>query len=696
MAGSRRSKGVLLVACVTWLGLQRPSPPGVTWATPTTSVASSPALTRRRGEAVSRCITRHTKKPGACYRRRPSLNAHTMLVTIPLLNTGFISKIKALLRLLGGAFIPGAALLGLFELFEQGVHTLEHKLPRALRPVVYRVLSEMSALGLVSLLIQCLPAVGLDRGLAMVSRAWFGDSHALLETFEFAHMWLFVVSVAFFAACGLTVGAVANELGSTSTAARHAVLMEELFKDEPVSISTSSSKSGMNLLPYQKRFRSQANFDGASLPLNFQFGPYLEEVAGSKLQKLVDLQAPQLAKMLFPMFAVITYVFNGPLLGTHFELLETSRLFQLFLVCSSVFVLFLGAWNNWKMGRILDILRPKPKSADTKGDAGVQSSKFEGEVPNTMLERIVDRTILWPWGAPVRNSFDRLFGILGSNGPSFYLRSMRVVLFSAVANISWSILLAVDCFERGVAFEFFLFCALIAQNIGNIRLLGATFLKYNLVTSIENLRSDQALTIVTQEQNSDRFRTTLASMIAVSRTLRRFQPPSFPPEPLKVKGDEQAQWEDILRRVNPDQLWDLKVLFNWMDESGDGEFSEEEVEVLALRLGYPPNIGKAFFKHMDKDGDGGISFLEFAAHVLQKDTEPVDVAVLDSLFVLIDADKGGSIGTDEFCNCLEGLGFDTRGSQALFQEIAGSPLRKINRRDFRAYLEKHVLSKLAV
>lgn len=115
---------------------------------------------------------------------------------------------------------------------------------------------------------------------------------------------------------------------------------------------------------------------------------------------------------------------------------------------------------------------------------------------------------------PARNQHEELFGIVGGNGPKFYMSSMKLVLFSSILLSALGLHLISN--EAG---DLPLGYLELIPSIYAIALTPATFLVYNWVTATEMIKKPQLIRQVLADSNAARFKTTIVGLTKFSASV---------------------------------------------------------------------------------------------------------------------------------------------------------------------------------
>jgi len=344
------------------------------------------------------------------------------------------------------------------------------------------------------------------------------------------------------------------------------------------------------------------------------------------------------------------------------------------------------------------------------------------------------------FSAQASNRHEEVFGMLGTNGPSFYLSSMQLALFSAVlsfafiasggtASFSTEVANTVASVLAGDAEQAWVYASLVPTlktvalaltlmpSVGTVLLAPFTFICYNWVTSVEALRRGSVVEGVVRVQRSERFRSTLFSLASLADWiesalsghasmmapgLRAGGAPVMQEVRRRTDAEVQARWEVLLETEATDRLLDVRAMFDSQDIDSSGSIGIDELAVIVRELGFtpPPAALQHLFANIDTDGSGEVSFKEFATAVVPpKDGSSLTgtgslVEAAPRLFAFFDTDGGGTICQAEMLQKLSGLGFDQRGVGDLFQEIGdpknqgGANSRVISWTQFERYIHR--------
>jgi len=585
-------------------------------------------------------------------------------------------------------------LLLVFKFYETMVEKLEHDLPRCMLPVLNRTLAEMSGLGFLAVLLELLHIGGHGHGslLTNLSLVFLGNKHILHDQFEFLHGTLFWVSLVFFAACGLITAHVIRKLRNIRVSVLPNKLLDLLRAEDPKVPLQAPSREQADFKDRRTRFMDMAESDGLILPRNFRFWAYLQEVAAVNLKQLVNLTPASLVFVWIPSIVLVNaanMITGATVHGATLQYLMGTLLWLPFLALHAGTLVW-GVFNYFKLGHVKRMLGPDNSDMSPPRYLAGKQAVQEG------------------WVKPNREKHERLFKIFGIGSSKFYLTSVKLLLFTNIANIVYCGRIAArDLFflcnhgsvvSSSVSIEAVVFTLVVLKEIVLVSLTPFTFVRYVWVSATEAMRDDGALLRVLNAQSELRLRTTLRSLLVLCERLdwatRQLEsPPSFP---ARSKVDTDRQWYGLVENVSADTLLDVHHMFVSHDADGDGRLTADELQELARDLGYSieGNVLKAFVSSIDLNNDGIVSFSEFAVELLRMDCVPPERLeavnlddVLDRIVCVFDADSSGLISWTEFNDQLTRLGFDARGAQQLFTDMACGLRGSITRDQFRAYLK---------
>jgi len=240
-----------------------------------------------------------------------------------------------------------------------------------------------------------------------------------------------------------------------------------------------------------------------------------------------------------------------------------------------------------------------------------------------------------------------------------------------------------------------IFGLLAVKNIVFLSLLPVTFMLYNWVTSIEELKDERRMTQVLKQQTIQRLSSTLATLTIFRNRLEDI---SMGKLPLERQSEEQveSQWRSLLAvdsHVKPVMVLDMYTLFKQADDDGRGTIELQEMLDWIHGFNWHVNTEslKKLYDIMDIDGNGDVSFKEFATAIFCSGTKSlVNVSddVKEDIFNTFDADGGGSIDWNEFSGKLCALGFDITGAEHIYSTFVSLPRGDISRTLFMKYLDK--------
>jgi len=687
----------------------------------------------------------------------------------------------------------GCVLFGVGQTFETGTHALKHVVPRSLLPVVEQVIGEIATLGFTGLLVGVVQSQ-IGGWLEQISEYYLGPPDELIEIFEGIDHAIFPVTVAFMLSCALLVGVVAKQFSSYGLSRRRDILMALIAEDEKAEacslddegpscfrakqsarkvnglllsslvidgrdgtrtspldpfkdLFTSAEARRAEFLRFRARFVDRANADGLRIPDDFNFGRYLTDAAAANLKGLVSVEPVSTLKVWVPTLltelVVLQCFYYDPPGGSVLPLLV------------GLAQLPLGVWAIWnyvRLWHIKSMLTPQlgyypTPTATVQGDEAPPlkllppkysflDGAFIRDSPVYNRIALLERA----FSAQASNRHEEVFGMLGTNGPSFYLSSMQLALFSAVlsfafiasggtASFSTEVANTVASVLAGDAEQAWVYASLVPTlktvalaltlmpSVGTVLLAPFTFICYNWVTSVEALRRGSVVEGVVRVQRSERFRSTLFSLASLADWiesalsghasmmapgLRAGGAPVMQEVRRRTDAEVQARWEVLLETEATDRLLDVRAMFDSQDIDSSGSIGIDELAVIVRELGFtpPPAALQHLFANIDTDGSGEVSFKEFATAVVPpKDGSSLTgtgslVEAAPRLFAFFDTDGGGTICQAEMLQKLSGLGFDQRGVGDLFQEIGdpknqgGANSRVISWTQFERYIHR--------
>lgn len=696
----------------------------------------------------------------------------------------------------GWTIITTMAVLMIGQCFELATHAVRHSVPKSLLPVIEVILGELTTLGFSGLLVGTLHASSEDSWLGRFSEHYLGEAGELFELFESADRALFPTTVAFVGACGLLISVVNQQFDSYRASTQKDLLQAKLLDDaareacengadgsnacklarrrrnklrgvmlesmhQPGIDGTRVSAAGAlrdlfkpsaarraEFLRFRARFIEQGAELGRPLPDDFLFGKYLQLTAANNLKGLVSVEPVQLILVWVPLILAETawLTVSGGVDGDFLP--------QLFGLAQ----LPIGVWALWNYMRIHDVktlLTPQlGVSTTTTGEgAGDEERSFKLLPPRYALlggalrnkRSWMDALAVFERLAvePARTKHDECFGVIGANGPAYYLGSMKLVLFSSVVSLAYFGSGGGDVLTASVAAQA---AACLASDaappdavcrladglqvvLGQLAFLPSalavglapfTFLSYNFITSVEGMRKQGVVDTVLREQRADRFQSTLASLGSLCEWI---EPAVHAADdasaratlPTRTEREVEAVWDHLLATKRPEKLLDVRALFEAADKDASGSIGLDEVSTIIAELGYTPTAAglRALFGRMDVDGSGEVSFIEFCTAVLVAPPTPstpaasaaphaasstgnmavevesniLPVALGGRVFDFFDTDGSGCIDEAEMLAKLKGLGFDSRGVSLLFEDVAGAERDVISRSDFMQYIE---------
>ena len=275
-------------------------------------------------------------------------------------------------------------------------------------------------------------------------------------------------------------------------------------------------------LRFSDRFIEQTRRDSYVVPRSFAFDEYLQHHAAQNLKELVRLEPTTVALTWAPVAVaslaaeLIGLSAGGLPYGPPSEatyLREVSSI-ELTVVGAQ---LALGLWacaNLVRMASIKALLRPQ---LTTKRSAAGGTTRrlvppaytLCGGVPHTGWGalRPIASLLEERFAVRARNPHEELFGSIGAAGPAYYLESQKLVLFNAIVSIAASVVFVAD----GAPVP--LLCAGLVPATLAILLATPTFLAYNWVTAVEQLKDQKAMRRVLQAQRQRAFNTKLTTLL---------------------------------------------------------------------------------------------------------------------------------------------------------------------------------------
>lgn len=146
-----------------------------------------------------------------------------------------------------------------------------------------------------------------------------------------------------------------------------------------------------------------------------------------------------------------------------------------------------------------------------------------------------------------------------------------------------------------------------------------------------------------------------------------------------------------------------RLVFAMLDTDGDGIVSRAEYAARAERVaratGRTPDdplvviartAGERAWAAMDANGDGGLTFDEYAAWAGAEAFDTVCEPVLGALFDLADADGDGLLGLAEFTALRTALGNPAGNAEAAFAALDADGDGRVVRDDYVASIRAHV------
>jgi hypothetical protein len=153
---------------------------------------------------------------------------------------------------------------------------------------------------------------------------------------------------------------------------------------------------------------------------------------------------------------------------------------------------------------------------------------------------------------PARNKHEELFGIIGGNGPEFYMSSMKLVLFFSIL-ISALGLHLINYEAADIPLGYLE----LVPSIYAIALTPATFLLYNWVTATEMLKKPSLIREVLSDSNAARFRTTVVGLTKFSASVEFWLSSSDRGgmDLRRTAENVDKDWRRIVDKEHPGEDW---------------------------------------------------------------------------------------------------------------------------------------------
>lgn len=632
----------------------------------------------------------------------------------------------------GWAFILTTVLLLVAQFFESVVHFAEHNVPKSQLPVIKGGLSELATLGFVAVLVNGVHLGGEDSFLTQISTTLFNEPELLFEEFEGIDKDLFNVTITFFAAFTVLLTVINLQFKSWDRTFKRALIqlrmtednekdrrkaspalveggnlhqqlheinnrveevMERYLQQEPFNwgfgfeeLFRSSDSKLSEFYAFRKRFLNHAVEQGLSLDNDFRFYQYLEENAADDLKKIVSIEPLQLIAALVPAVGLTTIaevvaeqMGKGDEYGT-----------ALAFIVTQVGILVWAAWNFLKMAYVKNMLKPRFVKKDGFYELlpPLYTIKEEREKPFIINQLSF---LEHPFKKPATSIHGELFGIVGDAGPSFYLQSMKLLLFESIVSFSIGTnIVGKDYGELTMLTDLAILPSILA-----VALAPATFLMYNWATAVEQLRDNRIVGQVLAQQREERFVTTLRTLITVINKFKEVA--ESKEEPRRRTYDEvEREWENLVEKECPDAILELRAIFQTHDPDGSGQIEKDELLKMSTELGFRFE-GAVCDRFLQTLGDKKqIDFKQFATTFMKtnndefiSEMDPPEVA--DQLFGFYNTDGNDEISEDEMLDKMRPMGFSQEGVHRLFEDVTGKPKDTLSKDDFIGYLRRKVL-----
>jgi len=163
-----------------------------------------------------------------------------------------------------------------------------------------------------------------------------------------------------------------------------------------------------------------------------------------------------------------------------------------------------------------------------------------------------------------------------------------------------------------------------------------------------------------------------------------------------------AEQPSRLDELPPEKLNDIREVFTLFDLDSSGTIDASELVQVFGTLGQ--DIGELeaaeIIKSLDRDGDGELSFEEFAEYFCQNhemESEDTDT-MIRNMFAIFDKNDDGDISTQEFASVLQRLGnsLSVDDIQAVIDEVDINGDGQISLEEFEVMVRKHLLTQKRV
>ena len=116
---------------------------------------------------------------------------------------------------------------------------------------------------------------------------------------------------------------------------------------------------------------------------------------------------------------------------------------------------------------------------------------------------------------------------------------------------------------------------------------------------------------------------------------------------------------EVSRTLSEQQLRDLRQIFDWLDQSGDGEISSKEllVALSAMSSGETMESAQALIHEATNYTKSTITWMEFC-DVIQKSMKVEESSTAAQMFELLDTVGSGQLGPDALRAALQRWGCD--------------------------------------
>ncbi len=425
-------------------------------------------------------------------------------------------------------------IIALLYIYEISVHWAKHHIPQALQPVLNVMLAEIAGLGFIGLLLQVFEGYFAHQ-IEAISEVTLGEEEALVEAFEWFHNQFFKVATIFCVFGGGMLVYMVSDIrrlladiskadadgdGDVTVAEFKAAFGEDSLEEKTFWQMVASRTLGLSTADsylFSRRFMEHHQVDKAT------FNPiaYVESVGAANLHELVEM-SPFCWLMMLPPLAYMEYtkikkeVPGDDLSGAAAGIYAESPVLLLFTLVIECFGVLWTAYNYSKMLAVKRLLRPRIFAPATAAAIG---AKLQVHAPKLYDHGALDEylathqhgllrvthvaAVLTNSRGAAEHPHHKLFGTAGDKGAELLLLSIKFNMWFCIAAVTFcftSIVfpdlaaVAAGTASADAKLELVIFGAMGASFTFLLAcVVPPTFSMFNVLTSIEGMKSDDAL-----------------------------------------------------------------------------------------------------------------------------------------------------------------------------------------------------------